>query len=114
MIDIVSLIGNISILLGALIFATAGLGFIRFPDVFMRASAIGTAGGIGIILVVFGALLHNPDFPSTIKVIVIIVIQLATSAVGSTAVARSALLTKTKMVRWTYDELEDDALKLQG
>lgn len=112
MTDFLPLLGNISIILGALVFATAGLGFIRFPDVFMRVSAIGTAGGIGIILVVLGALLQDPSWTGALMVAAIIVIQLATSAIGSTAVARSALLTGTKMERWTFDDLADDAAEL--
>lgn len=40
-----TLIGNITIVIGALIFATAALGVLRFPDAYMRVSAVGTAGG---------------------------------------------------------------------
>lgn len=114
MTDIISLLGGISLIVGALVFATAGLGFIRFPDVFMRVSAIGTAGGIGIILVVLGALLQNPSWTGALMVAAIIVIQLATSAIGSTAVARSALLTGTKMQHWTFNDLAEDAVELRS
>lgn len=106
--EIVPLIGDIMIILGVIVFATAGLGFLRFPDVYMRISAIGTAGGIGIILVVAGTLLHSPSWMNLVLVLAIIVIQLATSAVGSTAVARSAMLTGTEMKRWSYDELDEE------
>lgn len=112
--EFLPIIGDVIIVLGVIVFATAGLGFLRFSDVYMRVSAIGTAGGVGIILVVTGALLHHPSWMNLFLVLAIIVIQLATSAVGSTAVARSALLTGTPMKRWRYDELAEDAAELQA
>lgn len=114
MIEIFPLIGDVLIILGIIVFATAGLGFLRFPDVYMRVSAIGTAGGVGIILVVAGALLQEPTWFDLLKVLAIIMIQLATSAVGSTAVARSAVLTGTPMKRWRFNELAEDAEKLNA
>ncbi|BAC17041.1 monovalent cation/proton antiporter, MnhG/PhaG subunit [Corynebacterium efficiens YS-314] len=112
--DYISVIGDVMILLGLLVFVTAGIGFLKFPDVYMRVSALGTAGGIGIILVVAGALFHNLSWMNLFLALTIIVIQLGTSAVGSTAVARSALLTGVKMEHWQYDELEEDINSLRA
>lgn len=100
-------IGSIVIVLGALVFATAGLALIRFPDAYTHISAIGTAGGIGIVLVVSGVLLHSPNLTDFIKVIIIIVLQLSTSAIGAMAIARSAYLTHTPLRRAHFDELAD-------
>lgn len=55
--EILAVTGNVFVVLGALVFATAALGVIRFPDAFTRVSAVGTAGGLGIALVVGGAFL---------------------------------------------------------
>lgn len=97
--------GDIFIIAGALVFATAALGILRFPDAYTRISAVSTAGGVGIILIVTGSLLHQPSIPDTVKVILIIALQLATSAVGSMAIARSAYLTRTPLRRQRYNEL---------
>lgn len=102
-----SITGDILIVLGSLVFATAALGILRFPDAFTRISAVGTAGGIGIVLVVVGALLHQPSVSNTVKVVLIIGLHLATSAVGTMAIARSAYLTRTRMHQPHYDELAD-------
>lgn len=102
---IIDIIGTTAIIVGALVFATAALGIIRFPDAYTRISAVGTAGGVGIILVVTGALMHQPSVPDLVKVVVIIGLQLATSAVGSMAIARSAYLTHTRMDQPAYDDL---------
>ncbi len=99
------LIGQVLVVLGALVFASAALGVARFPDAYTRISAVGTAGGIGIVLVVTGALLLQPSLPDLLKVVAIIVMQLATSAIGTIAIARSAALTGTRMADGRYDEL---------
>jgi len=104
-----SVIGEVLMVVGALVFATAALGILRFPDAYTRISAIGTAGGLGIVLVVVGALLQHPTVPDLLKVVLIVGLQLATSAIGTIAIARSAVLTRTRMHRPHYDELTSGA-----
>lgn len=108
MTDTLVLIGNISIVLGAVVFATAALGVIRFPDVYTRVSAVGTAAGVGIVLVVVGAFLLQPNVADFVKVVLIVVLQLTTSAIGSMAIARSAYLIRSPLVRGSYDELAEE------
>ncbi len=102
-----NVIGNVTAVVGALVVATAALGVVRFPDAYTRISAVGTAGGLGVILVVTGALLVQPSIPDLVKVAVIIVLQLATSAIGTIAIARSAYLTRAPLRRARFDELTD-------
>ncbi|RKT33559.1 multicomponent Na+:H+ antiporter subunit G [Microbacterium sp. AG1240] len=102
-----SIAGNVFVVLGSLVFATAALGVIRFPDTFARISAVGTAGGIGIALVLGGAFLLAPSLPDLLKVGVAIALQLTTSAVGSIAIARSAYLARAPLAPLTYDELDE-------
>lgn len=108
MTDIFTIVGNVSIVAGALVFATAALGVLRFPDAYTRVSAVGTAAGIGIVLVVIGAFLLHPTVSDFVKAVAIIILQLTTSAIGSMAIARSAYLTGTPLLRRTFDELADD------
>lgn len=100
--DVVS---QVLVVAGALIVLTAALGVVRFPDPYTRISAVGTAGGAGIVLVVVGAFLTDPGLADAVKVLAILVLQLATSAIGSMAIARAARLTSTPMIT-TYDETE--------
>ena len=102
-----SILGQILIVAGGLVFLTAALGVVRFPDVYTRISAVGTAAGLGIVLVVAGALLLQPGLSNTIKVVVIVILQLGTSAIGSMAVARSAYLTRTPMRGVVYDDAKE-------
>jgi multicomponent Na+:H+ antiporter subunit G len=101
------LIGQIAILFGAITFATAGLGLIRFPDVYTRASAVSTAAGLGIVFVVFGALLIQPTVTDAIKAVILVILQLATAAIGSATIARAAYITGVKMKRKYFNELAD-------
>jgi len=107
--------GQVLAVLGSLVVLTAALGVIRFPDAYTRISAVGTAGGAGIVLVVLGALLTDPSAFDAVKVLAVIVLQLATSAVGSMAIARAARLTRTPMVA-IYDQLAttDDVDQPEG
>lgn len=105
--SIMDILGNVTIILGALIFATAALGVLRFPCAYSRISAVGTAGGLGIVLVVTGALLLQPTWLNLVKAIFIIVLQLVTSTIGTVAIARSAALVGTPMGDLRFDELGD-------
>lgn len=104
-----TILGQTLIVAGSLVFLTAALGLVRFPDTYTRVSAVGTAGGIGIIFVVVGALLMQPSVSDSIKVIAIIFMQLATSAVGSMAIARAAYLTRSPMRVGNDPELSEPA-----
>lgn len=94
----VAAIGQVAVVLGALVFSTAGLGLLRLRDVYARSSAIATAAGLGVSLILIGVYLLDPTPGNTVKLIVAIVLQLATSAIGSMAIARSAYLTGSPLV----------------
>lgn len=109
MTSLLAIVGNVLIPLGALVFATAALGVIRFPDAYTRISAVGTAGGIGIVFVLSGALLVQPSIPDLVKVLVAIALQLITAAVGSIAICRAAYLARAPLKRMAYDELSRES-----
>ncbi|QSB05700.1 cation:proton antiporter [Natronoglycomyces albus] len=101
------IIGQVFIVMGGLIFVIAALGLARFPDIYTRASAIGTAAGLGVMLIVIGALFVHPSLSDTLKVAISIPLQLATSALGAIAIARSAYLTGIPLEQPHFDELAD-------
>lgn len=89
---IVELLGQACVLLGGAIFVAAAIGLHRLPDPYMRASSVATAAGLGIAFVVAGTALMSPEVSTLIKAMIAIFLQLATSAVGSMAIARAAVL----------------------
>ncbi|MGC5628618.1 cation:proton antiporter [Georgenia sp. Z1344] len=108
MTEVMAVVGNVVVVLGALVFATAALGLVRFPDVYMRISGVGTAGGFGIILVVVGCLLIMPSWRNLGLALLVIGIHLATSSVGTMVVARAAYLTGVPLRRRSFDDLADE------
>lgn len=90
---VLDVVGSVLILGGALLFATAGLGLVRLKDVYARSSAIATAAGMGVSLMLLGVLAHLPSWTNLVKVALAVALQLITSAVGSMAIARAGYLT---------------------
>lgn len=90
--NVVVIVGQALILLGAAIFMVAAIGLLRLPDLFTRTSAIGTAAGIGISFIVLGVALQDPSWLTLAKAAVAIGLQLLTSVVGAIAISRAAIL----------------------
>lgn len=86
---------------GGLIFCVAGLGLLRLPDMFTRISAIGTAAGLGTAMIVLGVLLQDFTVPNLLKAALAIVLQLMTSVIGATAIARAAVLGRQRFAPGT-------------
>ena len=104
------LLGNVLIILGGLIFTVAVIGLYKFTDTYQRISAVGTAAGLGISLVVIGVFFEAPTWPNFFKLLIILFLQLATSSIGTMAIARSAYLTGSKMRPGHFDHLAEDQL----
>nr|WP_255718381.1 monovalent cation/H(+) antiporter subunit G [Micrococcus sp. ACRRV] len=100
--------GSVLAVAGAVVFLGAAVGLIRFPDPYTRISATGTAGGVGMILIVTGGLLLMPSVANLVKVVLIVVLQLGTAAIATMALGRSAYLTGVPMNLAHYDELAED------
>lgn len=111
---VLTVVGSVLVVTGALVFVTAGLGLIRFPDPYTRISAVGTAGGVGMILIVVGALLLAPGVSALVKVALIVVLQLGSASVATMALGRSAYLTGVPMNPGHYDELAEDTPGREG
>ncbi len=108
------IIGNLFIIAGALIFAVAVIGLYKFTDTYQRISAVGTAAGLGISLVVIGVFFEIPTWPNFFKLLIILFLQLATSSIGTMAIARSAYLTGSKMQPGYFDHLAEDQTEPEG
>ncbi|MEX5262578.1 MULTISPECIES: monovalent cation/H(+) antiporter subunit G [Kocuria] len=103
-----SVVGQAFIVLGSLIFLSATVGITRFPDLYTRSSAVATATGLGVSFVLTGAFFFLPGVENAVKLIVAVVLQLVTSAVGSMALARSGYLIGSAVYSPTHhNELEE-------
>ncbi|RLV56261.1 sodium:proton antiporter [Aeromicrobium phragmitis] len=86
------LLGQILVVVGALIFVIAGVGLLKLRDPFMRTSAVATAAGLGVSFVVGGTVLVDPHPIDAVKVVIAIALQLITSVIGGIAIARAAVM----------------------
>jgi multicomponent Na+:H+ antiporter subunit G len=108
--DLLTIIGSGFLILGATIIASAAIGLLKLPDLYTRASALGTAAGLGVALMIAGVVIIDFSVLNLIKGVLAIIAQLLTSAVGSFVLARAAYLTGDSPVGTTVpDELAGQA-----
>lgn len=106
--DLMHAAGLVFIFLGIFTIIVAGIGLFRLPDLYLRASAVGTSAGLGVASIVLGALLMDFSWLNLLKALLAIIAQLLTSAVGSMAIARSAYLNNSLPAEITHT---DDLMK---
>lgn len=107
---VVTVVGSAFLILGAAIITSAAIGLVKLPDLYTRTSAIGTAAGLGVALIIVGVVVLDFSVLNLIKGLVAIVAQLLTSSIGSFALARAGYLTGSRPVSTTVpDELAESA-----
>lgn len=107
---IVTIIGSGLLILGAAIMASAAIGLLTLPDLYTRTSAIGTAAGLGVSVIIVGVVVLDFSALNLLKGVVAIVAQILTSSIGSFALARAGYLTGSRPTPTTVpDELEASA-----
>lgn len=103
---ILTVVGSAFLILGAAIMASAAIGLLKLPDVYTRTSAIGTAAGLGVALMIVGVVVLDYSALNLVKGIIAIIAQLLTSAIGSYVLARASYMTGCQPVTTTVpDEL---------
>jgi multicomponent Na+:H+ antiporter subunit G len=107
---VITIVGSALLILGAAILASAAIGLVKLPDLYTRTSAIGTAAGLGVALIIAAVVVFDFSVLNLIKGLIAIVAQLVTSSIGSFALARAGYLTGSQPVATTFpDELADTA-----
>ena len=107
---VVTVVGSGLLILAAFIIASAAIGLVKLPDLYTRTSAIGTAAGLGIAVIIAGVVVLDFSVLNLVKGVVAIVAQLLTSSIGSFALARAGYLTGSRPAPTTVpDELAESA-----
>ena len=103
-----TLAGNVLITLGAVLVLLAGVGVIRFPDVFCRANAATKAAGLGVACLLAGAGLVIGTAEAGIKVTIAIALQFATAPVSGHVMGRAAYRSGAPLADATHiDDLRE-------
>ena len=94
------LVADIFLLIGAAFIAIGSLGLLRMPDVYNRLQAGTKAVTLGAMSVLLGIALHYPDWWP--KLLVLAGFVLFTNPLGSSTIARTALMNGVKP--WRKEE----------
>lgn len=100
-----TVVGGILIALGVGLTVTAGIGLLRFPDIYTRANASTKAAGLGVALVLLGVafLFNTPE--AWVKMTIAIVMQFATAPVAGHVIGRAAYRAGTPL--WEGTHIDD-------
>ena len=78
------------LLSGVALALLAGLGLVRFPDVFSRMHAATKPATLGMVLVTSGAALRQDDGGDAVKLLLVAAFQLLTAPVAAHMIGRAA------------------------
>lgn len=102
------IISSVLIIIGVCFMLISTIGLLRFPDFYIRMSAItkGATLGLGLILSGMGIYFNEPDM--FLKVVLIICFTFITSPVAAHVIARTAVRNKVPFwERTNLDEFQD-------
>jgi multicomponent Na+:H+ antiporter subunit G len=97
------------LLLGAALALLAGIGILRFPDVFTRANAATKAAGLGVACLLLGAGLWIGTWEAGIKLGLAAVLQFITAPISGHVMGRAAYRSGAPLAPITH--LDDLALQ---
>ena len=105
--DVVTVVGAALLLAGVFLAVVAGIGLLRFPDVFSRMHAATKPSTLGLLLVVVGASLLMDDRSDRAKLLLVAAFQFLTAPVAAHMIGRAGYRAGTGAL----DELVVDELK---
>lgn len=86
------MIGELLVLVGAVLALLSAVGMVRFDDVFVRMHALSKASTLGVLLALTGAAVSLTDPNDVTSLALAGVLQLVTSPVGANMVSRATYL----------------------
>jgi multicomponent Na+:H+ antiporter subunit G len=98
-------IAAIFVLLGSAFTVFAGIGIVRFKDVFIRMHAATKVGTLGSGLIMIGVAVVFGDAPVVIRCALIALFLLLTAPIGAHMIGRAAL--RTGIIPWTPQQDEE-------
>ncbi|MFT6915302.1 MAG: multicomponent Na+:H+ antiporter subunit G [Motiliproteus sp.] len=87
----VELLAGGLLLLGATVFLVGSIGLLRLPDIYCRLHALTKVDNLGLGLIVAGLVLQQSDPRVAIKIIIVWLLLLVSSAAVAHLIARQAL-----------------------
>ncbi|WP_455210403.1 monovalent cation/H(+) antiporter subunit G [Kaarinaea lacus] len=91
MMSLVNWISAVLITLGLVFFIAGTLGLLRFPDLFTRLHALTKADNLGLGFIVAGLAVYSGSWAASLKLVLIWLLVMVSSAVASHLIAQAAL-----------------------
>ena len=86
----VDVLSSVLLLTGVLLALLAGLGLVRFPDVFSRMHAATKPATLGMLLVTIGAAVRQDEGSDATKLLLVAAFQFLTAPVAAHMIGRAA------------------------
>jgi multicomponent Na+:H+ antiporter subunit G len=101
-----TVVGNVLVVAGAGLIASAAVGLLRLPDVYNRTNAVAKAAALGVTLVLAGVMFLIPTLTAVLTLLAAIAAQLFTAPIAGYAVGRAAYRSGAPLTGATHrDEL---------
>lgn len=100
------MIGEILVLVGAILTLLAAIGMVRFDDVFVRMHSLSKASTLGVLLALIGAAISLTDPNDITSLVLAAALQLVTSPVAGNMLSRATYLAEGIPVELEVDELD--------
>lgn len=107
---VLEVVASVLLLTGVLLAVVAGVGLVRFPDVFSRMHAATKPATLGMLLVVLGGVLVMDDPSNSAKLLLVAGFQFLTAPVAAHMIGRAAYSAGAGAL----DELVVDEMKHVG
>ena len=105
---LVDVVSSVLLLLGVALSLVAGLGLLRFPDLYSRMHAATKPSTLGLLLVLAGASLQMADPGNAVELALVAAFQLVTAPVAAHMVGRASYRADVPGTRGaTRDELAE-------
>jgi multicomponent Na+:H+ antiporter subunit G len=105
---VTDVISSVLLLGGVALAVLAGLGLVRFPDVFSRMHAATKPATLGLLMVTVGAALQQEDRSNATKLLLVAAFQFLTAPVAAHMIGRAAYRSGTgDLDGLVVDELKD-------
>jgi multicomponent Na+:H+ antiporter subunit G len=105
--DVVEFIARLLLLFGCSLILLAGIGIVRFDDIYARMHAAAKAPTLGIFAIAIGVAMSVRTAAATFTVLLVVVLQLVTGPVGTHLLSR-AVYRKVQPSVDSVDELGRD------
>lgn len=105
---VIDVVSAVLLLAGVSLALLAGLGLVRFPDVFSRMHAATKPATLGMLLITIGAAVRQDDGSDATKLLLVAAFQFLTAPVAAHMIGRAAYRSGTgDLDGLVVDELKD-------